>query len=175
MFLHSSYHPRISKEVVSTAPLFQMKMTSLRLVVLTIGFTATLTGTLIGRLGRHSACLISLGMYLLGSIRRLIAGRCFFGILFTKNALQNVLQGISAERTRFELVVPLPVRRFSKPVDSATLPPLQSHHVLSNGTANIRFKSKFAIRDYLPMRICLILLLTSLFSWTQPNLSELGP
>ena len=69
----------------------------------------------------------------------------FFGILFTKNALQNVLQGISAERTRFELVVPLPVRRFSKPVDSATLPPLQSHHVLSNGTANIRFKSQFAI------------------------------
>ena len=29
----------------------------------------------------------------------------FFGILFTKNALQSVLQGISAERTRFELVV----------------------------------------------------------------------
>ena len=50
----------------------------------------------------------------------------FFGILFTKNALQNVLQGISAERTRFELVIRLPVCRFSKPVDSATLPPLQS-------------------------------------------------
>ena len=31
----------------------------------------------------------------------------FFGILFTKNASQNVLQGISAERTRFELVVRL--------------------------------------------------------------------
>ena len=29
----------------------------------------------------------------------------FLGILFTKNALQSVLQGISAERTRFELVV----------------------------------------------------------------------
>ena len=30
-----------------------------------------------------------------------------------------------AERTRFELVIRLPVCRFSKPVDSATLPPLQ--------------------------------------------------
>ena len=75
MFLHSSYHPRISEEVVSTVPLFQMKMTSLRLVVLTIGFTATLTGTLTGKLGRHSACLISLGMYLPRSTNRLIAGR----------------------------------------------------------------------------------------------------
>ncbi len=33
----------------------------------------------------------------------------------------------SAERTRFELVIRLPVCRFSKPVDSATLPPLQSY------------------------------------------------
>lgn len=30
-----------------------------------------------------------------------------------------------AERTRFELVIRLPVCRFSKPVDSATLPPLR--------------------------------------------------
>ena len=75
MFLHSSCHPRILKEAVSTVPLFQMKMTSSRLVALTIGFTATLTGTLTGRLGRHSACLISLGMYLPRSTNRLIAGR----------------------------------------------------------------------------------------------------
>lgn len=34
-------------------------------------------------------------------------------------------KGLSAERTRFELVIRLPVCRFSKPVDSATLPPLQ--------------------------------------------------
>ena len=59
MSLRSSCHPRISKEAVSTVPLFQMKMTSLRLVVLTIGFTATLTGTLIGRLGRHYVYLIN--------------------------------------------------------------------------------------------------------------------
>jgi len=75
MSLHSSYHLRISKEAVSTEPLFQMKMTLSRLVALTIGFTAILTGTLIGRLGRHGACLISLGMYLPRSTNRLIAGR----------------------------------------------------------------------------------------------------
>ena len=45
MSLRSSCHPRISKEAVSMVPLFQMKMISLRLVVLNIGFTATLTGT----------------------------------------------------------------------------------------------------------------------------------
>lgn len=62
-----------------------------------------------------------------------------------KNGLQIPVSHFIAERTRFELVIRLPVCRFSKPVDSATLPPLQSHHVLSNGTANIRFKSQFAI------------------------------
>ena len=76
----------------------------------------------------------------------------FFGILFTKNALQSVLQGISAERTRFELVIRLPVCRFSKPVDSATLPPLQSHHILSNGTANIQ---KFPVFLLLCNGVCI--------------------
>ena len=75
MSLRFSCHPRISKEAVSTVPLFQMKMTSSKLVVLTIGFTATLTGTLIGRLGRHYVCLINLGTYLPVSISRLIAVR----------------------------------------------------------------------------------------------------
>lgn len=51
---------------------------------------------------------------------------------FTKRKRENSVQvnltlfSLSrfAERTRFELVIRLPVCRFSKPVDSATLPPL---------------------------------------------------
>ena len=43
-----------------------------------------------------------------------------------KNGPEITQSHISAERTRFELVIRLPVCRFSKPVDSATLPPLQS-------------------------------------------------
>ena len=46
-----------------------------------------------------------------------------------KRALEQS-KTLFAERTRFELVIPLPVCRFSKPVDSATLPPLQSFECL---------------------------------------------
>lgn len=63
----------------------------------------------------------------------------FMGIFFRERALdgdthkrKNAAHSCSvpdalhcAERTRFELVIRLPVCRFSKPVDSATLPPLQ--------------------------------------------------
>ena len=48
-----------------------------------------------------------------------------------------------AERTRFELVIRLPVCRFSKPVDSATLPPLREDSASSVGTANIQLFSYF--------------------------------
>mgnify|MGYP006903481420 FL=1 len=42
-----------------------------------------------------------------------------------KKASQRIPARPFAERTRFELVIRLPVCRFSKPVDSATLPPLR--------------------------------------------------
>ena len=43
-----------------------------------------------------------------------------------KNGLQIPVSHYDAERTRFELVVRLPVRQFSKLLVSATHPPLQS-------------------------------------------------
>lgn len=49
----------------------------------------------------------------------------FFVILNRKSDPQTPVSHLSAERTRFELVIRLPVCRFSKPVDSATLPPLR--------------------------------------------------
>ncbi len=42
-----------------------------------------------------------------------------------KSDPQTPVSHFFAERTRFELVIRLPVCRFSKPVDSATLPPLR--------------------------------------------------
>lgn len=42
-----------------------------------------------------------------------------------KRSRRNFCRTFFAERTRFELVIRLPVCRFSKPVDSATLPPLR--------------------------------------------------
>lgn len=53
----------------------------------------------------------------------------FLVIKKRKNPFRTYLKGFfnfkKAERTRFELVIRLPVCRFSKPVDSATLPPLR--------------------------------------------------